>query len=299
MANKRIPLNNINEHENIITKEKKAKHDIKKYNFRNMEVAKKSQNAESKKDPAIKEEMMLQTPTLQEAQEERIEETQEMQESQEITESPIQQTPSLKLFEAEVVDKILQKSDALAQSLQKLQEQFDKQEKEITQKVADAKAEAKEQGYNEGYQRAKQELEAQINSQRELYSLSIKRIDEHISNTKIRIANLEKELSSIALDIAKEVITNEVNTNSAKIASSLARNLLQNLAENAQVTLKVFPGDLEELKESLQDLTHVTLQADPAIAKGGVIILSNEGNIDGDIHLRFEALKKSILESRF
>lgn len=260
-----------------------------------MEVTKKPQTSDSKNASTQKEQeiAMPQIPsTPQELPEEQI---QEMQKTEEI---PLQPIPSLKLFETEVVDKILQKSDVLAQSLQKLQEQFDKQEKEINQRVADAKAEAKEQGYNEGYQKAKQELEAQINSQKELYSLSIKRIDEHISNAKTHITNLEKELSSIALDIAKEVITNEVNTNSAKIATSLARNLLQNLAENTQVTLKVFPGDLEELKETLQDLNNVTIQADPAIAKGGVIILSNEGNIDGDIYMRFEALKKSILESR-
>ncbi|MDY4425908.1 MAG: flagellar assembly protein FliH, partial [Helicobacter sp.] len=284
------------EHKNIITEERKSKHDIQKYSFRSMEVAKKQQTLDTKKDFAQKEPeptISQTSPISQDLSEEQI------QEVQKIEEIPVQVAPSLKLFETEVVDKILQKSDVLAQSLQKLQEQFDKQEKEISQKVIEAKAEAKEQGFNEGYQKAKQELEAQINSQKELYSLSIKRIDEHISNAKNHIINLEKELSSIALDIAKEVITNEVNTNSAKIATSLARNLLQNLAENTQVTLKVFPGDLEELKETLQDLNNVSIQGDPAIAKGGVIILSNEGNIDGDIYMRFEALKKSILESRF
>ena len=289
-------MNNINEHKNIITEERKSKHDIQKYSFRSMEVAKKQQTLDTKKDFAQKEPeptISQTSPISQDLSEEQI------QEVQKIEEIPVQVAPSLKLFETEVVDKILQKSDVLAQSLQKLQEQFDKQEKEISQKVIEAKAEAKEQGFNEGYQKAKQELEAQINSQKELYSLSIKRIDEHISNAKNHIINLEKELSSIALDIAKEVITNEVNTNSAKIATSLARNLLQNLAENTQVTLKVFPGDLEELKETLQDLNNVSIQGDPAIAKGGVIILSNEGNIDGDIYMRFEALKKSILESRF
>ena len=289
-------MNNINEHKNIITEEKKSKNDIQKYSFRSMEVAKKQQTLDTKKDFAQKEPeptISQTSPISQDLSEEQI------QEVQKIEEIPVQVAPSLKLFETEVVDKILQKSDVLAQSLQKLQEQFDKQEKEISQKVIEAKAEAKEQGFNEGYQKAKQELEAQINSQKELYSLSIKRIDEHISNAKNHIINLEKELSSIALDIAKEVITNEVNTNSAKIATSLARNLLQNLAENTQVTLKVFPGDLEELKETLQDLNNVSIQGDPAIAKGGVIILSNEGNIDGDIYMRFEALKKSILESRF
>ena len=98
--------------------------------------------------------------------------------------------------------------------------------------------------------------------------------------------------------MAKEVILAEVSTNSAKIASSLARALLQDLSQNTQVTLKVFPGDLEDLKESLKDLTNGTLEADQAIAKGGVVILSNEGNIDGDIFMRFETLKKSILENK-
>ena len=95
-----------------------------------------------------------------------------------------------------------------------------------------------------------------------------------------------------------EVIAAEISTNSAKIASSLARTLLQDLSQNTQVTLKVFPGDLEDIKESLKDLNYVILEADQAIAKGGIVILSSEGNIDGDIFTRFETLKKSILENK-
>ena len=72
----------------------------------------------------------------------------------------------------------------------------------------------------------------------------------------------------------------------------------KSLLQNTQVTLKVFPGDLEELKESLKDLSNVSLEADLAVAKGGVVILSNEGNIDGNIFMRFETLKKSILENK-
>ncbi|EEO25330.1 flagellar assembly protein FliH [Helicobacter winghamensis] len=278
-------MNNISEHENIITEQHKNRHDIKKYNFRNMEIAPKAES-QPNMESSIQEETPKPQPTMQ------IVET---------PQPPIEQSidaPALKLFETEVVDKILQKSDVLAESLQKLQEQFDKQEKEINEKVSLARNEAKEQGYNEGYQKAKQELEAQINSQKELYALSIQRIDTNILESKNHILTLEKELSSIALDIAKEVITAEINTNSAKIASALARTLLQDIAQNTQVTLKVFPGDLEELKESLKDLNNVHLEADPAIAKGGVVILSNEGNIDGNIFMRFETLKKSILENK-
>ena len=280
MENKRIPLNNLNEHENIITEKHKSKHDIKKYNFRNMEI---------KKPPIVKEKQDDNTPQEQPPQ------PPEPAEPQEPTNLNI---PSLKLFETEVVDKILQKSDVLAQSLQKLQEQFDKQEKEFDQRVNAAKLESKELGYKEGYEAAKAELEAQINSQKELYKLSIQRIDKNIAQSKNHILDLEKELSAIALDIAKEVIATEVSNNSSKIAAALARTLLKDAAKNTEVTLKVFPGDLEDLKESLKDLTNIILEADQAIAKGGVVILSKEGNIDGDIHLRFATLKKSILNNK-
>lgn len=279
-------MNNISEHENIITEAHKERHDIKKYNFRNMEVAPKVESQPSAESNTQGEATPQPQPTMQ-----ILEEAPKPAE-------PSIDAPALKLFETEVIDKILQKSDVLAQSLQKLQEQFDKQGREIDEKVSVAKAEAKEQGLNEGYQKAKQELEAQINSQKELYGISIQRIDANIAESKNHILGLEKELSSIALDIAKEVILAEVSTNSAKIASSLARALLQDLSQNTQVTLKVFPGDLEDLKESLKDLTNVTLEADQAITKGGVVILSNEGNIDGDIFMRFETLKKSILENK-
>lgn len=279
-------MNNISEHENIITEAHKERHDIKKYNFRNMEVAPKVESQPSAESNTQGEAAPQPQPTMQ-----ILEEAPKPAE-------PSIDAPALKLFETEVIDKILQKSDVLAQSLQKLQEQFDKQGREIDEKVSAAKAEAKEQGLNEGYQKAKQELEAQINSQKELYGISIQRMDTNIAESKNHILGLEKELSSIALDIAKEVILAEISTNSAKIASSLARALLQDLSQNTQVTLKVFPGDLEDLKESLKDLTNVTLEADQAIAKGGVVILSNEGNIDGDIFMRFETLKKSILENK-
>lgn len=278
-------MNNINEHENIITEAHKERHDIKKYNFRNMEIANKMESLAAQKIESQTNETPQQSTT------------QVVEETPKYTEPTID-APALKLFETEVIDKILQKSDVLAQSLQKLQEQFDKQEREISEKVNIARSEAKEQGINEGYQKAKQELEVQINSQRELYALSIQRIDNQMEQSKNHILGLEKELSSIALDIAREVITAEVSTNSAKIASSLARALLQDLSQNTQITLKVSPKDLEELKESLKDLSHISLEADQAIAKGGVVILSSEGNIDGDIFARFETLKKSILENK-
>ena len=131
-------MNNISEHENIITEAHKERHDIKKYNFRNMEVAPKVESQPSAESNTQGEAAPQPQPTMQ-----ILEEAPKPAE-------PSIDAPALKLFETEVIDKILQKSDVLAQSLQKLQEQFDKQGREIDEKVSVAKAEAKEQGLNEG-----------------------------------------------------------------------------------------------------------------------------------------------------
>ena len=281
-------MNNHNDHENIITEVKKDMHDIKKYNFRTMQVD------EDKKH--IKEQEPKNTTSTPEISQPQI--TPEIETPLETPKEPVVDAPALKLFETEVVDKILQKSDDLAQSLQKMQEQLNKQEQEFSEKINIVEAKAKEMGYNEGYQKAKEELQIQIDKEKELYALSVQRMDENLTKSKEYIANLEKELSAIAIDIAKEVIITDVSTNSAKIASSLARSLLQNIAQSVPVTLKVFPGDLDYLKESLVDLQNVTLESDKAITKGGVVIMSNDGNIDGDLQVRFEAIKKSILGNK-
>ena len=90
-------MNNINEHENIITEEHKARHDIKKYNFRNMEV-----NPKPATQTTHKETIQDSIPKNNEIQEQEV--IQEMQPQQEtIQNQPQIDTPSLKLFETEVV----------------------------------------------------------------------------------------------------------------------------------------------------------------------------------------------------
>lgn len=280
-------MNNHSDHENIITEQKQEMHNIQKYNFRMMQV-----------DEDTKQIKKEEVETTEQNPAPIIETPQATQPTIETPKEPVVDAPALKLFETEVVDKILQKSDDLAQSLQKMQEQLNKQEQEFSEKINLVETKAKEMGYNEGYQKAKEELQVQIDSQKELYSLSIQKLEENTEKSKKYIENLEKELSSIAIDIAKEVITTEVSTNSAKISSALARSLLQNIAQSIPVTLKVFPGDLDYIKESLIDLQNVNIESDKAIAKGGVVIISSDGNIDGDLQVRFEAIKKSILGNK-
>lgn len=281
-------LSNSAEHENVISEDRKNNHNIKRYSFRPIII----------KPQAEKEEGATASTQVQAAQAAtQAEEPQEEQQGGQVENNQEVLPPqAISFFETEVVDKILQKSDTLAQSLQSLQERFDKQESEFSQKYAEAQNSGKEQGYKDGYEAAKKELDSQVQAQKELYKESIQKLQQAIETTQKNAQNLEKELSSIALDIAQEVILIEVDEKSSKIATALARSLLQSVAQSAQKTLKVAPEDYTSLKEIFADDKSIKIESERAISKGGVVVMSESGNIDGDIRLRFEMLKKSVLE---
>ena len=109
-----------------------------------------------------------------------------------------------------------------------------------------------------------------------------------------KILSIEKELISVALDIAKEVIQKEVSENSKEIALSLAKALMEDIKDATKITIKVNPKDVKYLKE--QNLQNVEIVEDDAVKEGGVVILSDIGNIDAQVPQRFKAIKEAILE---
>jgi flagellar assembly protein FliH len=64
--------------------------------------------------------------------------------------------------------------------------------------------------------------------------------------------------------------------------------------EAAEVTLKVSPEDYDYLREHLAENREVEIVADPAVAPGGVVVLSDIGHIDGEIMHRFERIKEAV-----
>ena len=99
------------------------------------------------------------------------------------------------------------------------------------------------------------------------------------------------------MDIAKEVIINEVSENSQKIALNLTRELLNSIMDATNIKVKVNPNDYLYLKEHLEDNTKVEVISDGAVSLGGVVIVSDTGNIDGTIMSRYKNLKQSVLEN--
>ena len=196
-------------------------------------------------------------------------------------------------LEKELIDKLLQKSDDLSASLKGFEERF----AELQAQANEREKIAKEEGIKEGKMMVDLELKNSIESEREKIASSINKLDSAIDGAKEQIAKLESELSSIALDIAKEVIIKEVSEESAKVAASIAKELLKSMSGNLDVVIKVNPADFEFLNNLAKGKENIKIKSDDAIAKGGVVIISENGNIDGSIMSRYKLLKQSVIEN--
>ena len=207
--------------------------------------------------------------------------------------------PSL---EKELVDRLLQKSDELSDSLAKLQLQFEKAQSQAQEQLNNAKDEAYKEGYNQAKEEIKTEIQDELNAQKKVLVDSIITLENALKDSQTHLQNLEKELSAIAVDIAKEVIVKEVEENSQKVALALAKELLHSIIDATDITLKVNPQDYLYLKEQLENtqpegMQKITILSDDALKPGGVVIISNQGNLDGSIMTRYKNMKQSILEN--
>lgn len=99
------------------------------------------------------------------------------------------------------------------------------------------------------------------------------------------------------MDIAKEVILAEVSENSQKIALGLTKELLGSIMDATNIKIKVNPSDYLFLKEEFKEHDKVEVLSDSAVSLGGVVIVSDSGNVDGNLMVRYRNLKQSVLEN--
>lgn len=274
--------------ENIIGQEELKNHNIKKYEFKSIT----SEMLESGKILEPSKEINKET-TSEINESEILGETQASTEVQN-TESTMQKIATL---EQELVERLLQKTDELSSSLAKLQIQFEKLQVESEQRVASAREEGYKDGFREAETKAKDELFAEINTQKKSLVDSIITLESALKQSQKHLEDLEKELSAISVDIAKEVILSEVSENSQKIALGLTKELLNSIMDATNIKIKVNPSDYFFLKEQLSENTKVEILADSAVSLGGVVIVSDSGNLDGTIMARYKNLKQSVLEN--
>jgi len=192
---------------------------------------------------------------------------------------------------SEVIKNLLAKIEELSNNIVTIQHNFEKQIQEYKSNMEIEKQKAFEEGYKKGIEEAKKNCEAEFEEKKRLLEESISKIDKINEIFEEKILSIEKELISVALDIAKEVIQKEISKESSEIAYNLAKSLMEDIKEATKIKIKVNPKDAEYLKGKFEN---VEIIPDSAVKEGGVVIISDLGNIDGEIMERFKNIKEAI-----
>lgn len=264
---------------NVIRNKKIANHNIEPYRFKVLS------SIASNGNEALEEEQVGQEATTQEIY---VKNEEPIQAEEEIKE----QNSSKPMVEDAFVEKLLEKTDELSSNIIKLQMQIENQEEEFEKRLHDEIQRAKEDGIKEGKEQVLKESEEKIASLQKQYLRSVGILDDEHKKFQEFIKKSELELTEIAIDVSKEVVQKEISKESKEVALSLAKALIKELQDATKIEIKVNGEDFAYLKEAYENEESIKISTDDAIAKGGVIILSDVGNLDGSIDVRFKKIKQ-------
>ena len=105
---------------------------------------------------------------------------------------------------------------------------------------------------------------------------------------------METKLLKTSLSIAQKIIGIEVGENSATIAKETINGMMDKIKTSSKVTIHLNPKDYIILKDQLSFDSFVSLQEDPNVTAGGVVIASDLGNFDGNIESKIQSMLESL-----
>ena len=194
-----------------------------------------------------------------------------------------------------LIESLMQKTDEMSSNFIKLQMKLENKEEDFKLELDKAKEEAFSEGMEAGIAKAISDTDNNIKNSAEHFSSSIVKLEESAKEFETALDSIKKDLISAALDIAKEVIKVEIGENSNEIAIRLSEELLKDLQNASKITLKVNPNNHGAISQYVGKLEHIEVVSDNAVNEGGVIIISDVGNIDSQISKRFQSVKRTAL----
>lgn len=194
-----------------------------------------------------------------------------------------------------LIESLMKKTDDMSSNFIKLQMKLETMSDEHKEELLKTKEISYAEGLEAGVKKATEDTKVSITDSLEQFSTSVKTLEKSASEFESALEDIKSQLISAALDIAKEVVNVELNDNSNEIAKKLSDELIKDLQSASKITLKVNPKDHGAISEHVGKMEHVNVISDSAINEGGVIAISDAGNIDSDILKRFERVKKAAL----
>ncbi len=194
-----------------------------------------------------------------------------------------------------LIESLMKKTDEMSSNFIKLQMKLEAKEEEFEHNVKTAKEEAFAEGIEAGKAKAIEDASINQSASLSLFADSVKKLDTSANEFENALEKIKENLMHAAVDIAKEVVNVEVSENSATIAKVLSSELIKELQSASKIVLKVNPKDHGVISEHVGSLKHIEVVSDSAVSEGGVVAMSDAGNIDSEISKRFEKVKKVAL----
>jgi len=266
----------------IISYDRIDKHDVSKYNFKILAIGSENENPnEFKKSSLVKE-----------TNEESVT-------KKEIPAQKQNEVPSNSAVNSNAKDKmiesLMQKTDEMSSNFIKLQMKLEEKEAEFDNEIKKVKDTVFNEGMEAGLSKAAKENENSLANSLSQFSSSVGTLEESAKEFDSALDGIKSELIQAALDIAKEVIGVELSHDSSHIAKVLGDELIKDLQNASKITLKVNPKNHGVISEHVGSLEHIEVLSDSAVSEGGVVAISDVGNIDAQVSKRFEKVKKAAL----
>ena len=162
--------------------------------------------------------------------------------------------------------------------------------------------------WDAGYTAANAELQASIESEHrgDLEGLhqstnTLKSIVEAISNNQHTLKMTEQTLISLACAIAGKIIHQTVDEDDELVVHSV-QSALQRVHQTKSITIRVHPDDMDviashepDFKSTLDQIDQVEIIPDTGIARGGCMVNTDSGTIDGCLSVQLTEIERALL----
>lgn len=274
----------------VISSERLSKHTTEKYNFKVISMAAGKDSTKSifsQPNEEFDEEGLV--------SEESDGETGEMNLPEPVITGDVDASSLSTNSKDSLIESLLKKTDEMSSNFIKLQMKLEDMSEQHKIELENVKKTSFEEGVEAGIVKAKESSDQNFENGLNQFSSSVSTLEASAAQFEVALEGIKSHLVDAALDISKEVIQIELNENSNEVATLLSDELIKELQSASKITLKVNPKDHGAVSSSVGSLKHVEVLSDAAVSIGGVIVLSDAGNIDAQISKRFERVKRAAL----
>ena len=266
----------------VISQKKLSKHNTEKYNFKVFAIGVQNEVKKSVFETSREDNESLESP-------------QKIETKEPLLTGDLDTSALSKGSKDSLIESLLKKTDEMSSNFIKLQMRLEEMSDEHKKELESVKEKSLAEGIEAGLQKAKASTQESLEAGIHQFSTSVTTLEASAAEFEVALEGIKSHLVDAALDISQEVIKVELSKNSSEVAKVLSDELIKELQSASKVTLKVNPKDHGEVSANVGSLKHVVVLSDPAVSLGGVIVLSDAGNIDAQIMKRFERVKRAAL----